>query len=224
MKRIISKVDYEMYKKGQLDPKLALEEWYKICKSKILINGAIEVVEDAHGQKCFFAPTICHMILSNPWDVPKEIYDKLVMMILKNDDLNKLTVFNDTTFLSLIMLNGALGFDDLYVEVASKGIRQKAKGCDFEIRQVQYTNLEFVDIAALIYENNDLVVKLTQGEADFFTYCNAFSVETIKSLKEIEALVEIANLFPMLDERIIEKISELQQYLENEQRLLNVRK
>ena len=41
MKRIISKVDYEMHKKGQVDPKLALEEWYKICKSKILINQTV---------------------------------------------------------------------------------------------------------------------------------------------------------------------------------------
>ena len=104
MNRIISKVDYEMHRLGQADPKLALELWYRICKNDTIIKNAIEVI-NVSGEKCFKAPAICHMILSNPWDIDKNIYESFVMTILKDTSLNKLSVFRNNTFLYLILLN-----------------------------------------------------------------------------------------------------------------------
>lgn len=220
MKRIISKVDYEMYKRGQIDPKLALDLWYRICKNETIIKSAVEVNTNQNGEKCFLAPAICHMILSNPWDVSKEIYDSLVLTLLKDAELNKLSVFNNTTFLCLIMLNGALGFDDLYIELASDEIRQKTKDGSFEIRKVEYKDVIGDGEIGITYENDDFKVTLTESEIDLYNKNYAFTVNNVESFDEIDALAEIVQLFPMLDEKIVRNINELSQYLENQKRTL----
>ena len=39
MKKIIRKLDVEMYKLGKIDPKLALKLWYRICENKTILNN-----------------------------------------------------------------------------------------------------------------------------------------------------------------------------------------
>lgn len=217
MKRIISKVDYEMHRLGEIDPKLTFGLWLRICKNDGLIKQAIEVVENKDGEKCFRSPAICHMILSNPWDINKELYDNFVLTLLKNPELNKLSVFRNNTFLYLILLNGAIGFDEWYIELASTGIRNKTKDRPFEIRKVTYEEIPTDGEKVMLYKNEDLDISLNELEVSHYTKESAFSVKSETNYAEIENLVELATVMPNLDKRIVDNINILHQQLLNEQ-------
>lgn len=219
MDRIISKVDYEMHRLGQGDPKLALELWYRICKNNAIIKNAIKVI-NINGESCFKAPAICHMILSNPWDIDKNIYESFVMTILKDNSLNKLSVFRNNTFLYLILLNGALGFDDLYLELAENGIRNKSEDKPFEMRKVYYKNISSTGDDVMYYKSEDLDISITEEEIIYHTNGKTFEVRSENNTAEIEDLVELVYLLPTLDNKIIDNIHSLNQLLLNEQRLL----
>lgn len=218
MKKIIGKLDLEMFKLGQIDPKLALNLWYRICENKTILNNAIELVEDKNKNKCFFAPAICHMILSNPWDVDKEIYDKLVLTLLKDCSLNKITVFNNMTFLSLIILNGALGFDEWYLKLINKNIRNRTKDGNFEMRLVKYHDIASIGEKEMSYETRNINISLTNSEIEEFLKGCHFDIEITHSFKEVEKLVEITNMFPTLDEKIVRMIDLFNQFTINYKR------
>ena len=219
MNRIISKVDYEMHRLGEIDPKLALEFWFRICKNDLIIRSAIEVI-DINGEKCFRAPAICHMILSNPWDIDKKTYESFVMTILKEASLNKLSVFRNNTFLYLILLNGALGFDDLYLELTEKGIRRKTLDMPFETRKVVYNEVSMDGEKVIYYESEELNVSLTENEAEYYLNGNSFEVIRQNNEDEVKDLIELVELFPAFDKKIVDNINLLHQMLTNEQRRL----
>jgi len=218
MKRFIKKYDYEMNKLGQSDPKKALQAWYKICHDETFIKNAIEIIEDKNGEKTFVAPTICHMILSNPWDIDKNIYDNFVVTLFNNPELSKLVVFENMTFLYLILLNGALGFDELYLKLASEGIRNKAQDEMFELRRVVYNDVPSICEEVAFYQNDDIKVSLTEDEMDLFSSKDAFSISSEFSLGEIEKLTALLENFPDMDSRILSSIAILKQHAENNQR------
>ena len=211
MKRIVSKVDYELYQRGQVDPRLALDLWFGICKNISFIESAIEIKQDNNGEKCFFAPAICHMILSNPWDVDKKLYDRLVLTLLNNPDLNKISVFGNMTFLCLIIFNGAFGFDDWYLHLTSDGINKKTQEKHFEVKRVIYDEVLNDGNVSMSYKNNDLDISLSDSEIERFSKGDYISLNTVFGYEEIEKLVEIANIFPGLDERILRSIDSLHQ-------------
>lgn len=218
MRRIISKIDYDMHKLGEENPQLVLDAWYHICKNKMIINSATEIITDRNGNKCFLAPTICHMILSHPWDIDKEIYDKLILTLLKDCSLNKITVFNDMTFLSLIVLNGALGFDEWYLKLINKNIRNRTKDGNFEMRLVRYHEIPSDDEFVIGYETNDVNVSLTNSEMEAYSNGHAFEIDVTHSFKEVEKLAEIASLFPTLDEKFVSMINLYNQFAISYQR------
>ena len=218
MRRIVSKIDYDMHVLGNQDPKLALSLWYRICKNKSIIRQAIKVIEQENGETCVYAPAICHMILSNPWDIDKDIYEKFVLTLLKNPELNKLSVFRESTFLYLILLNGALGFDDLYLELSQNGIRKNANDKPFEMRKVFYRECNALDDVEMYYKTGDLEVKMSSKEVEHFSSQEVFKVITEQSTAEIANLVELVEMLPTLDPKIVMNINYLQQILANEQK------
>lgn len=191
MKRIISKIDYDMKKLGDLDPNLALELWCKIKNRSFIINEAVKIVEDKDKRKGFFAPAICHMILSNPCDVDHELYEKLVISVIKDTDLNRITVFDNMSFLQLILLNGTKNLDDYFIRYINEEIKNKAYLKPFMLRYVQYGDVLCSEEKIISFKDGTFDISLSSEEADMYSnreyisYCDGEGEEEVNSLMEL---------------------------------------
>lgn len=205
MNRIISKIDYDMHELGQVNPCLILKMWNKIKDKKFVLDKAIEIVVDKEGKKCFFAPAICYMILSNPKDIDKNLYDNLVLDILKNDDLNKLVVFNNISFFNLILLNflsGRLEVDEFFSKLISKIVEERIEGEPCLLRYPIYQEVPISENKIVNFKDYDFDISLSKEECDVFDERTHFDIETRYNIEEINNIVSLANFSGNFDERI----------------------
>jgi len=122
------------------------------------------------------------------------------------------------TFLCLIILNGALGFDDWYLHLASNGISQKVQDKPFEVKRVSYDDIPGDGERLMQYKTEDLDISLNEAEIEQFSKRNHIGLNRRFGYEEIDKLVEIADAFPGLDGRILRSIEELRQTALNYQR------
>lgn len=210
MKRIISKIDYDMQKLAKIDSNLALELWEKIKNRKFIIDGALEVITDEKSRKkSFFAPAICHMILSNPSDVDARVYDDLVITLLKNTDLNRITVFNDLSFLDLIVLNGTDNLDDYFIGLLNSELKNKTSRKPFSLRYVDYAEVPSGEEKLMIFKDDTFDIGLDKREIESFSSREYMSMIDAECFDEAEVLMNIVRFNPNQGERVISTIESI---------------
>ena len=210
MKRIISKIDYDMQKLANTDSTLALELWERIKGRKFIIDGALEIVTDKNSRKkSFFAPAICHMILSNPQDIDPEVYDNLVITLLKNTDLNRITVFNDLSFLDLIVLNGTDNLDDYFVRLLNSELKNKTNKKPFSLRYVDYAEVPSSEEKLMIFKDDSFNIGLDKREIEAYTSRDYISIIDSECFDEAKVLMDIVKVNPNQGESVISTIESI---------------
>lgn len=191
MKRIVSKIDYDMQMLAKISPEKAAENWGKIKERSFIINQAIEVVKyEKENKNTFFAPTICHYILSNPQDIDKETYKWLVIKILKNTDLNRLVVLNNTSFLDLIKSYIRTDLDEFFNDYLNKELSHRKMEDTNILNYVEYDEVEENTEKLMTYKDSTFDVEIGESEIETFSKLSHISIvneeEHLNKLNEKE--------------------------------------
>lgn len=177
MNRIVSKIDYDMQMLAKISPEKAKESWDKIKERSFIINQAIEVVKnDKENKNIFFAPTICHYILSNPQDIDKETYKWLVIKVLKDTDLNRLVVLNNTSFLDLIKSYIRTDLDEYFNDYLNRELSNRKVEDTNVLNYVEYEEVEENAEKLMTYKDNSFDVELGKNEIDTFSKLSHISI------------------------------------------------
>lgn len=185
MKRFISKIDYDMQMLLQERPDCALELWKKIKDRSVIIDGALEIVEDKEThQKRFYAPAICHMILANKEDIDAEKYHRIAINVIKNSDLNRLTVVNDISFLDLIIQNGLEDLDEFFIRFINSEIFKRER--EELLRYVDYDIVLKHGAKVLSYKDDTLDIKLSSSEVNSYSNTDYMTINNKNTQEELE--------------------------------------
>lgn len=169
MKKIISKVDYELYKDEFLNGKGSEELWSQIKNDRFFLNGAIKLVEH-DGIKCFVAPMIVVSMLKNIQDLPQDILDKLINTIISNRDLVDGLWINDSIidYLGLVLKDDSIKLDSFKKKLIlnrvlnSYGPLQTKKVVSYD------TLVDTFKEEVASYKSKGLEVTIDKSEAMFF--------------------------------------------------------
>jgi len=193
MRKIVSKVDRELQKFGKTDMNLLTNFWEVVKNKEFIIKEATRVVEDkVSGKKTFFAPAVCHMILCNPQDVDKEMYDKLVRSIVYTPDLNRITVFDNMSFLYLVLRNNELELDDYELERVGSELNKRIS--EKNINKVHYFETNVAGEAVAILDEADFTISVTEQEAIQYEQDGNFYINEESNRGEIELLHQLEML------------------------------
>jgi len=207
MKKIISKIDYTLKNVGDKDPSLALELWDMFKERSFLLEQSARVVESKQThEKRVFAPAICHMILSNPDSVDESFYKKVVLSILKDNNLSRLTVFGDMSYLYLILLHSNFEFNEFFVELIIRALHSKGYDYDCTLRHTDYSRIKKVSDNGMKevtqYKDRNVIIGLNNNELETFERGEHISISERVSFAEIKALKELVHSKTELDHRI----------------------
>ena len=200
MKRLVSKLDYEIQRLGKYNINYATEFWNLIKEKNFILQEAVNEVTLEGETVSFHAPTLCHMILENPNDVEENLYNNLVCQIVKNSDLNRLTVFNNKSFLYLILSNKSLVLDEYLVNFILKELNNRLANC--WINLIQYKKISKDMKKVLNYNDGEINISLGEKELNLFEENKQLHLNQINTFKEIENLYNLVLDNDFIDKRI----------------------
>lgn len=166
MRRIISKIDYDMQMLLKVNPSVAYEMFQKIKDRKFILEYSAEIITAKDNKSTFFAPTICYMILRNEQDIDKEFYRNLVIKILKNSNLNRI-VINNVSFLDLIKNYIINSNDEYFINLLKNELNDYTR--EENLRYISYNKVMSNNENGMIFKDNELDINISLQEVEVFS-------------------------------------------------------
>lgn len=212
MNTIINKIDYELNAAIDFGYFEMINFWLKICDKKYILEQAISFIEDNDHNKMFFSPTICYMILKNPMDVEKDIYMKLVNTIIKNKELGKIAISNET-FLSLCLSNSSLELDENGVELIASAINDRYYPDPNGNTNITYEKLPKKENKVIEYFDDRMKLDISSDDIEAFKKRSYINITVGDNTSEIEELTRLSGILA-LDSKIHNAINkQFEKYL-----------
>lgn len=208
MERIISKIDHDMNILLNNNPEEAEVFWKKINQREHILKQSTKVVNTRNG-RMVFSPAVCHMILTHPYDVNEQLYHELTSNIIKDKYLSRISVANDLTFLSLIVIYGLELIDNRNITILENSIRQKAVSNPFITKNVVYDEIKCNEPKTTKFRDNLIEILLSHNEVHTFSKREHMNINETENFKEIDILMNYSVENDDLDIRIKNAIYKL---------------
>jgi len=200
MKRFISKIDHDLHILLNTDMEKAKEYWDKIKNRGHILDQAREMIKDKRGNKCVYAPSICHMILSNPCDVDKDFYNNFALTVIRDKYLSRLVVAENLSYTSLILLRGSNDLNILASKALMQEISAKKSYNPYQVRNVLYDEIISQDDKVQSrFKFDKIEVKLTGDEVDTYLKNEHISIYEDINIDEVDELMRYAMIDGNMD-------------------------
>lgn len=169
MKILTEKLDYDLFEKMFIEQDLegAHALWQNVCKNSAFLREAMQI-EDVKDGMCptFRAPMICFMILKFPNSVTKELYEKLVDLVIRRRDVASSINIGDNylDFLSMILMNSDVKLND-YQKSLIINLVQDNYGINEDKKAVSYDELLDIESPLVVkFSGNGLEISVSEYE------------------------------------------------------------
>ena len=133
----------------------------------------------------------------------------MLRTLLKNTDLNRITVFNDLSFLDLIVLNGTDNLDDYFVRLLNSELKNKTNKKPFSLRYVDYAEVPSSEEKLMIFKDDSFDIGLDKREIEAYTSRDYISIIDSECFDEAKVLMDIVKVNPNQGESVISTIESI---------------
>lgn len=188
MKIIIDKLDY-MLSNSDVSAKKTL--WESIKNSSYIMKTAREVIKDRKsGKLTVISPSICNLILSLPDEITKEIYRNTVKKALSNEDISRLVVSNNKTFLELVLMNNSVDLEDYEQDFVVSEIHKLLGFKPEKVNEVKYKEIVMDDSKNVVaYKDESISVSVNEKEEKYFASDESKEIVEVEQQENQNSLI-----------------------------------